>query len=94
MADIFVVALLLLACLPLSATLSKGPSAYLLSPALSALFALIAGLSHVLVDLPILVIWSALASLQILLLLYKTSRNRILESLQLRNQTFRPSPHS
>jgi hypothetical protein len=88
MADIFVVALLLLAFLPVSALLSRGALAYLLSPVMSAFAALIAGLVHVLVDVSVLVIWAALVSLQIPPLIHKASRVRMLESLKIEKSDF------
>ena len=88
MADIFVVALLLLAFLPVSALLSRGALAYLLSPVMSAFAALIAGIVHVLVDVSVLVIWAALVSLQIPPLIHKASRVRMLESLKIEKSDF------
>lgn len=88
MADIFVVALLLFVFLPASAIVSRGAAAYLVSPALSALASLIAGLVHVLVDVPILVIWSTLAALQLPILVLKSSRARALESLRIAKTDF------
>ena len=88
MADVFVVAFLLLAFLPLSATLSRGPSSYLLSPAVSALVALLAGIVHVLLDLPIVLIWSAAAFLQAPLLLIKAPRQKVIGSLRIQKSDY------
>jgi hypothetical protein len=88
MADLFVISLILLAFLPLSATLIRSPLAYLFAPVISAAVALLAGILHVLIDIPILAIWSLALVAQAPLAISKGSRQAMIAALTVSRKDF------
>ena len=88
MADFFIVSLLLLAFLPSAANITSGARAYLLAPAISAIAALLAGVIHVMLDLSVIGIWSALAASQLALLFVGSLRARTVSALKIDKSDF------
>jgi hypothetical protein len=88
MADLLVIIPIFLAFLPLSAVLTNGAIAYLVSPLLATAAALLSGFVHILFDVPIWVVGLAVVALQLVLFSIKSLRERIVANLKVAQSDF------
>ncbi len=88
MADLLVIFPIFLAFIPLAALLAKGATAYLVSPLLATAAALVAGFTHILIDVPIWTAWLVIALLQLLLLIPRTLREQVVANLKVAQSDF------
>ena len=88
MADLLVIFPIFLAFIPLAALLAKGATAYLVSPLLATAAALVAGFTHILIDVPIWTAWLVIALLQLILLIPRTLREQVVANLKVAQSDF------
>jgi hypothetical protein len=80
--DFLLILAMLMAFLPASTLLAKGPAVYLISPIVSVVSALAATFAHTLFDIGVMTGWSALVALQIVILAFPAGRSALKANLK------------
>ncbi len=81
MVEFLISALFFLVALPVALLILRGAGAFLLAPVISAVLAVVSAVIHVLVDLPLAMLWGGGVLLGSFGLLFPATRKRMLENL-------------